>query len=129
MNNHKIKWKIKWFSGNANIAGPMLQSEESGLRLGTMYDGLKIIFYLAGLTLNIFGLLRASKQLYRLECCACSFTKTVECLWVQCEALTQFLPESHLGESAGHGHLYYDPPDAEFLLGLQDPKVAMSYHS
>ncbi len=30
MNNHKIKWKTKWFFGNANIAGPMLQSEESG---------------------------------------------------------------------------------------------------
>lgn len=53
----------------------------------------------------------------------------MECLRVQCEALTQFLPESHLGGSAGHGHLYCDPPDAEFLLGPQDPKVAMSYHS
>lgn len=52
-----------------------------------------------------------------------------ECLRVQCEALTQFLPESRLGGSAGHGHLYYDPPDAEFPLGPQDPKVSMSYHS
>lgn len=42
MNNHKIMCKTKWFFGNANIAGPILQSEESGLRLGTMYDGLKI---------------------------------------------------------------------------------------
>lgn len=69
------------------------------------------------------------KVAVKIEGCACSFTKTVECLRVQCEALTQFLPESRLDGSAGHGHLYCDPLDAEFLLGPQDPKVAMSYHS
>lgn len=53
----------------------------------------------------------------------------MECLRVQCEALTQFLPKSHLGGSADHGRLYCDPPDEEFLLGPQDPKVAKSDHS
>lgn len=53
----------------------------------------------------------------------------MECLRVQCEALTQFLPKSHLGGSADHGRLYCDPPDEEFLLGPQDPKVAKSDRS
>ncbi len=129
MNNHKILCKTKWFFGNANIAGPILQSEESGLRFGTMYDGLKIIFLFSwSYTKHTWTPKEHQSN------CIDNCIVTVLCLFLYKnsgvpQALTQFPPESHLGGSAGHGHLYYDPPDAEFLLGLQDPKVAMSYHS